>query len=272
MPDAQLQVGARRASPDGKHVALVTGGSRGIGRGISLALVQAGWRVVVNYRGNAAAADETLSAIHQMGGGGIAVQADLSSANDRTRMVDHILAEYGRIDLLVNNAGMAPRQRVDMLTVSEDSYDEVMAVNLKGPFFLTQIVANRMIELQQAGTIEAPKIINIGSLSAYASSPNRAEYCISKAGMGMMTALFADRLAEHGINVYEVRPGIIETDMTSGVKEKYDTLISGGLTPIKRWGVPDDVAKIVVALAEGALPFSTGEIINVDGGFHLRRL
>lgn len=268
MPNDETSVGTRHAVP--LRVALVTGGSRGIGRGISLALARAGWRVAVNYRGNAAAADDTLAAIWQTGSGGIAVQADLSSADDRARMVDHILAEYGRIDLLVNNAGMAPRQRVDMLQMTEDSYDEVMAVNLKGPFFLTQMVANRMIELQ--GTVEAPKIINIGSLSAYASSPNRAEYCISKAGMGMMTALFADRLAEHGINVYEVRPGIIETDMTSGVKEKYDTLISGGLTPIKRWGVPDDVAKIVVALADGTLPFSTGEIINVDGGFHLRRL
>jgi 3-oxoacyl-[acyl-carrier protein] reductase len=147
-----------------------------------------------------------------------------------------------------------------------------MDVNLKGPFFLTQRVANAMLESSATSSSVRPAIINIGSISAYTSSPNRGEYCISKAGMGMMTALFADRLAPHGINVYEVRPGIIETDMTSGVTEKYNKLIAEGLTPIRRWGHPEDVASAVVALAEGAFPFSTGEIINVDGGFHMRRL
>ncbi|MEA3345143.1 MAG: SDR family oxidoreductase [Chloroflexota bacterium] len=161
---------------------------------------------------------------------------------------------------------------MDILETSEASYDEVMAVNLKGPFFLTQRVAKEMIKLLEQGVIEQPKIVNIGSLSAYASSPDRGEYCISKAGVAMMTALYADRLAEHGINVYEVRPGIIETDMIRVVKEKYDRLIEEGLTPIRRWGQPDDIARAVVALAEGYLPFSTGEVINVDGGFHLRRL
>jgi NAD(P)-dependent dehydrogenase (short-subunit alcohol dehydrogenase family) len=158
------------------------------------------------------------------------------------------------------------------LETSEASYDEVMAVNLKGPFFLTQQVARVMLDLLKTDKIQQPKIINIGSISAYTSSPNRAEYCISKAGLSMMTALFADRLAEYGINVYEVRPGIIETDMTSGVKEKYNRLIGEGLTPIRRWGQPDDIARAVVAIAEGDFPFSTGEIINVDGGFHLHRL
>lgn len=253
-------------------VALVTGGSRGIGRGISLALADKGWSVVVNYRGNQQAADETVAAIWRTGSGAVAVQADMGEAADRARLVDKIIEEYGRIDLLVNNAGMAPRQRMDILQTTEESYDEVMGVNLKGPFFLTQLIANKMIELQSTGAITAPKIVNIGSLSAYVSSPNRGEYCISKAGMGMMTKLFADRLAEYGINVYEVRPGIIATDMTSVVKEKYDNLISNGLTPIKRWGEPEDIAKVVVAIAEGLLPFSTGEIINVDGGFHLQRL
>lgn len=271
MSSEELSVGARHAVSL-QRTALITGASRGIGRGIALALAAKGWRIAVNYRGNAAAAAETVEAIWMAGGGAVAAQADLSSAADRARMVEQVLTEYGRIDLLVNNAGMAPRQRVDMLDMSEDSYDEVMAVNLKGPFFLTQLVAKKMIELQQAGKIETPQIINIGSVSAYASSPNRAEYCISKAGMGMMTALFADRLAGYGIRVYEVRPGVIETDMTSGVKEKYDKMITEGLTPIQRWGQPEDVAKIVVAIAEDMLPFSTGEIINVDGGFHLRRL
>ncbi len=182
------------------------------------------------------------------------------------------MEKCGRLDLLVNNAGMAPRQRRDLLETTEESYDEVMAVNLKGPFFLTQRVANLMIELLQQGVIEQPKIINIGSMSAYTASVNRGEYCLSKAGLGMMTALFADRLAEYGILVYEVRPGVIATDMTSVVKERYDRLIGEGLTPVRRWGQPGDVAQAVLAIAQGYLPFSTGEVINVDGGFHLRRL
>ena len=191
---------------------------------------------------------------------------------DRERLLAETLAAFGRIDLLVNNAGIGPRQRVDLLEVAETSYDEVMAVNLEGPFFLTQAVAKAMIALLKTGTIQAPKIVNIGSISAYTASINRAEYCISKAGMAMMTALFADRLATEGINVYEIRPGIIETDLTSVAKAKYDALIADGLTPIRRWGQPEDVAAAVVAIAEGYLPFSTGEVINVDGGFHLRRL
>jgi 3-oxoacyl-[acyl-carrier protein] reductase len=253
-------------------VAIVTGGGRGIGRGIVLALAARGWAVTVNYRGNAAAAQETANLAAEAGGEALLVQADIGTVKDRDRLVGATLDRFGRIDLLVNNAGMAPRVRTDILQTGEDSYDEVMAVNLKGPFFLTQRVANAMIELGREGIVEQPTIVNIGSISAYTSSPNRGEYCISKAGMGMMTALFADRLAEYGINVYEVRPGIIETDMTSAVTEKYNKLIDDGLTPIRRWGQPEDVARAVVALAEGAFPFSTGEIINVDGGFHLRRL
>lgn len=253
-------------------VAIVTGGGRGIGRGIVLALAARGWAVTVNYRGNASAAEETARLAADAGGDALIVQADIGAATDRDRLVEATLDRFGRIDLLVNNAGMAPRVRMDILQTSEESYDEVMAVNLKGPFFLTQRVANAMIQLSEVGKVERPIIVNVGSISAYTSSPNRGEYCISKAGIGMMTALFADRLAEYGINVYEVRPGIIETDMTSAVTEKYNKLISEGLTPIRRWGHPDDVARAVVALADGAFPFSTGEIINVDGGFHLRRL
>lgn len=255
-----------------KHTAIVTGAGRGIGRGIALALAERGWGVTINYRGNVTTAAETLEMVNAAGGRGLIVQANIAEVDGRKRLVAETIAEFGRIDLLVNNAGMAPRQRLDLLETTEASYDEVMAVNLKGPFFLTQQVANQMIAMQQAGTITQPKIINIGSISAYTSSPNRGEYCISKAGMGMMTALFADRLAGEGINVYEIRPGVIETDMTGGVKEKYDHLIADGLTPIQRWGQPDDIAQAVVALAEGSFPFSTGEIINVDGGFHLRRL
>jgi NAD(P)-dependent dehydrogenase (short-subunit alcohol dehydrogenase family) len=228
--------------------------------------------VVINYRGNAEAAHETARLAEAAGGPALLVQADIALTADRERLLAETLSAFGRIDLLVNNAGVGPRQRVDLLEITEASYDEVMAVNLKGPFFLAQATARAMIALTRAGTVREPKIVNIGSISAYTASVNRAEYCISKAGVGMMTALFADRLAGEGIHVYEIRPGIIETDLTSIAKAKYDALIAGGLTPIRRWGQPQDVAAAVVALAEGFLPFSTGEVINVDGGFHLRRL
>lgn len=255
-----------------KKVALVTGAGRGIGRAIAVALAGAGWAVVVNYLSNSAAAEETVAEASRSGGDALAVQADIADADQRAHLLDRLLSAYGRLDLLVNNAGMAPRQRADILDTSEASYDEVMAVNLKGPFFLTQRVARLMIELLSAGAIHDPMIINMGSMSAYTSSPNRSEYCLSKAAMGMMTLLYADRLAEYGIKVYEVRPGIIATDMTSVVAAKYDKLIGEGLTPIRRWGQPEDVAKIVLAIAQGCLPFSTGETINVDGGLHFHRL
>jgi len=254
------------------RVALVTGAGRGIGRGIAVALAARRWAVTINYRGNAEAAQETARAVAAAGGRPLLVQADIGQAADRERLLGETLAAFGHVDLLVNNAGMAPRQRVDILETAEASYDEVMAVNLKGPFFLTQAVARVMIAQVRAGAAYPPKIINIGSISAYTASISRSEYCLSKAGLAMMTALFADRLATEGINVYEIRPGIIETDMTSAVRGKYDRLIADGLTPIRRWGRPDDVAAAVVAIAEGYLPFSTGEVINVDGWFHLRRL
>jgi len=255
-----------------ERTALVTGAGRGIGRGIALGLAERGWAVLVNYRSDTEAAAETARLVAQAGGRGAAVQADISDPADRARLVAGTLERFGRIDLLVNNAGIAPRRRADILEVGEASYDEVMAVNLKGPFFLTQRVAKVMIGLIEAGTVERPKIVNMGSLSAYTSSPSRGEYCLSKAGVAMMTALYADRLAGYGIQVYEVRPGIIATDMTRVVEKKYDDLIAQGLTPIRRWGQPDDVARAVVAIAEEYLPFSTGEVINVDGGFHLHRL
>jgi 3-oxoacyl-[acyl-carrier protein] reductase len=252
--------------------ALVTGGSRGIGRGIVLALAESGWEVTFSYRSGADAAQETLSLAGKTGLPVQAVAADSGSASDREKLVQAALRSSGRIDLLVNNAGMAPRKRADLLDISEASYDEVMNTNLKGPFFLSQRVSRLMADQAHAGSPETPKIINIGSISAYTSSTSRGEYCLSKAGMAMMTALFADRLAVDGVLVYEIRPGIIETDMTSGVKEKYDHLIAEGLLPVRRWGSAEDVARAVVAIASGILPYSTGEIINVDGGFHLRRL
>jgi NAD(P)-dependent dehydrogenase (short-subunit alcohol dehydrogenase family) len=175
----------------------------------------------------------------------------------------------------VNNAGVAPIERADILEAGEESFDRLMNINVKGPYFLTQLAARWMIEQSRAGVPPAlpkPKIITISSISAYAASVNRGEYCISKAALSMLTPLFAARLAGHGIHVYEIRPGIIATDMTGPVKEKYDKLIADGLTPIARWGTPEDVGRAVAAIAQDALPFSTGEVINVDGGFHLRRL
>lgn len=255
-----------------ERVALVTGAGRGIGRSIALALAKRAWTIVINYRSNVQAASETERLVEDAGGRAQVIQANIGISADRQRIVEQTLEKFGRIDLLVNNAGMAPLQRTDILETSEASYDEVMDVNLKGPFFLTQRVVRCMIELIKADVIDQPKIINISSISAYTSSTNRGEYCLSKAGMSMMTTLYADRLAEYGINVYEIRPGIVETDMTSAVKKKYDRLIEKGLTPIRRWGQPDDIARAVVAIAEGYLPFSTGEVMNVDGGFHLRRL
>ena len=254
------------------RTAIVTGGSRGIGRGIVLRWAERDWQVVIHYYGNRKAAESTLELAFKLGGSGIIIQGDVAQAEDRQRLITETLARYGCIDLLVNNAGVAPRKRMDILDVGEESYDRVMATNLKGPFFLAQGVAREMIQLLETGTIANPQIINISSLSAYTSSPNRGEYCLSKAGMGMMTALFADRLAAYGIGMYEIRPGIISTDMTRGVKAQYDRLFEAGLTPINRWGSPEDVAKAVVAITEGYFPYSTGEVFNVDGGFHLRRL
>jgi 3-oxoacyl-[acyl-carrier protein] reductase len=258
-----------------KPVSLVTGAGRGIGRGIALELAKLEHIVIINYAGNAAAADECLRLVRESGGDGITVRADISSATDRELLVRSAISNYGRIDLLVNNAGVAPQVRADLLEASEESFDRLIDINLKGPYFLTQLVARQMIEQVRGGTMGAfglPRIVTISSVSAYTASVNRGDYCISKAGLSMMTALFAARLAEYGINVYEVRPGIIATDMTAGVKEKYDRLIEQGAWPIRRWGEPEDVGRAVAAIARGDLPFSTGEVINVDGGFHLRTL
>lgn len=253
-------------------VALVTGGSRGIGRGICLALAREGYTVLVNYKGNVSAAEETRELIEKAGGQAEISQGDIALAEHRDLMLDFCLEQLGRLDLLVNNAGIAPPERLDLLETTEANYDAVLKTNLRGPFFLTQRAANMMIAQLHEGSILSAAIVNVSSISAYTASVNRGEYCISKAGLSMLTKLFATRLAEFGINVYEVRPGVISTDMTSGVQKKYDELIRDGLTPIARWGEPEDVGKAVAALARGDLPFSTGEVINVDGGFHLHRL
>jgi 3-oxoacyl-[acyl-carrier protein] reductase len=280
-----------------QRVALVTGGSRGIGRGICLELARRGFAVAVNYAGNEAAARETQKLIEEGNTRGadaprspMLCRGDVAVAADRERLVDQILAEWGRIDLLVNNAGITSIGRRDILEATEESWDRVLAVNLKGPYFLTQRIAREMIRTvkDEGGRMkdESDKpgssfilplssfrcVINITSLSTYSVSTNRGDYCISKAGLSMMTKLWAVRLAEFGIHVYEIRPGVIETDMTAGAKEHYDRLIAEGLSPIRRWGTPADVGRAVGALASGELAFSTGDAINVDGGFHIRRL
>lgn len=252
--------------------ALVTGSSRGIGRGIAFCLAEAGYDILVNYAGNEAAAQETATEVRNLGQKAEICQADVTNTSDGQRLVDKTLEVFGRIDMLVNNAGIAPRVRADILEASPDSYQEVMDTNLKGPYFLTQYAANHMIELKKAGAIQTPRIVVITSISAYTSSTARGEYCVSKAGLSMMTRLFADRLAEHDIPVNEIQPGIIQTDMTGPVKEKYDALIADGLTPIRRWGQPDDIGKAVAAIGLGYLDFTTGAAIPVDGGFHLKRL
>ncbi|MFN0021837.1 MAG: 3-ketoacyl-ACP reductase [Pirellulaceae bacterium] len=253
-------------------VALVTGASRGIGDGIALRLAQEGYDVVVNYVRSHDKAEEVVAKIAGVGGKGVAIQADVGIQADRQRLVKETLAGFGRLDVLVNNAGITSPGRRDILEATEEGWDEVFATNLKGPFFLAQAAANEMLRLIEAQTIQRGTIVNISSISALAVSANRADYCIAKSAMQMMTWLFADRLAQHNINVFEVCPGIIASDMTEPVKQKYDDLIAGGLTPIRRWGQPEDVAATVAALVRGDIPFCTGERIHVDGGFHIRRL
>lgn len=255
-----------------KKVAIITGSGRGIGRGIATLLAEAHWTVVINDIGNPEPPKETLELVRAAGGEGLIVMGDITSASDRARLVDETLDHFGQIDLLVNNAGIGPRVRMDMLEMGIESMHEVMEVNTIGPFFLTQLVSKTMIQLIADGKVEHPKIVNISSNSAYTSSTSRAEYCLSKAAVSMTTLLFADRLAEYGINVYEIRPGIIKTPLTEVVREKYDKLIAAGVTPIKRWGLPEDIAKAIVAIAEDYFPFSTGQVFDVDGGFHMHRL
>jgi 3-oxoacyl-[acyl-carrier protein] reductase len=269
----QTQPGPKSGAP----VALVTGGSRGIGRGIGVELARAGLDLVLGYstrRQEAEeAADAALNAATHDGARVEIFGADISDRGPRQALLAFTKDRFGRLDVLVNNAGIAPEVRVDLLQASEESFERLVRVNLKAPYFLSQTAANWMIEQRNArGPGYAPRIINITSISAYAASPERGDYCVSKAGLSMTTKLFAARLAEYGIPVFEVRPGIITTDMTSGVTEKYDALIENGLLPMPRWGTPEDVGRAVAALATGQLPYSTGDVINIDGGFHLRRL
>lgn len=245
---------------------IVSGCAKGIGEAVAKKLLKEGYAVTGMSRTD----KETVT--KKFGSDNFFyVQGDLSSADDRKALVEGAITVFGRIDGLVNVAGVAPKFRADLLEMSEESYDYVMDINTKGTLFLTQAVANEMIKNQAENGVRG-YICNISSLSAYATSVNRGEYCISKAGVTMITKLFADRLSEYGIFVNEVRPGIIATDMTDKVKDKYDKLIENGLLPIKRWGRPEDIAAAVYALCSGALPYVTGQSLEVDGGFHMRRL
>lgn len=248
-----------------KHI-IVSGCARGIGEAVVRQFLKNGYFVTGMSRTDAKTVMNKFNSDHFT-----YVQGDLANAKDRETLVSHALSTFGQIDGLVNVAGVAPKVRADLLEMTEESYDFVMEINTKGTLFLTQAVAREMRSNPAENGMRG-HICNISSLSAYASSPNRGEYCISKAGVSMITKLFADRLAEYGIAVNEIRPGIIATDMTEGVKEKYDTLIENGLLPIKRWGTPDDIATAVYSLFSGGLPYMTGQALDIDGGFHLKRL
>jgi len=258
-------------------VVLVTGSSRGLGRGIAGCLAAAGYSVAINYAGNAAAADETLalceSACQTDEQQFLTVQADVTIAADRDRMLGEVLAHFGRIDCLVNNAGVAPKTRADIVEASEESFDRVVTTNLKGPYFLTQAVARHWLENDQEPLLSCGFcIIFVTSVSANTASTARGEYCISKAGLSMAAQLWAARLAADGIPVYELRPGIMISDMTAGVKDKYDEPIAqGGLVPQRRWGTAEDVGLAVTSLVDGDFPFSTGTIIDIDGGMRIRQ-
>ncbi|MCE0524075.1 MAG: 3-ketoacyl-ACP reductase [Methylacidiphilales bacterium] len=258
-------------------VALVTGSSRGLGRGVAETLARAGFSVAIHFANNKEAAETAARACQKLAPSPkqkfALVGGNIGLAADRRRLFDETLAAYGQLDALVNNAGIAPRIRADITEATEEIFDEVIGINLKGPYFLSQLAARHW--LANPGKCRLPggyKLLFVTSISANTASVNRGEYCISKAALGMAAQLWAVRLADAGVQVLELRPGIMATDMTSGVKKKYDKLIADGLVPQKRWGTPRDVGLAVKAILEGLFPFSTGDVINIDGGFHLRRL
>jgi NAD(P)-dependent dehydrogenase (short-subunit alcohol dehydrogenase family) len=255
-----------------KYVALITGGSRGIGLGIAHALVKEGYRVAINGVRPIQQVVETLNDLKSDGGEVVYCQGDIANPDERKKIVEEIKNQWGDLHILVNNAGIAPKERKDILEADEKSYDRLMNVNLKGPYFLTQQVANWMIKQKIKNPKNPFTIINISSVSATTASVNRGDYCISKAGISMATKLWAARLGEFDIPVYEVQPGVIRTDMTAGVIEKYDKLIAEGLTIQKRWGNPEDLGKTVVALASGMIPYATGQVIKTDGGMTIQTL
>lgn len=255
----------------GRRVALVTGGSRGIGLGVAKALAAEGIALAINGVRDEAEVS-SLADLRKLGVEVLYCQGDIGQTADRARIVGQIKAHYGQLNYLVNNAGVAPKVRADILEATEESFERLIKINLQGPYFLTQAVANWMIAQKQADPAWTGCIVNVSSISAAVASPSRGEYCISKAGVAMASLLWAVRLGEFGIPVYEVRPGVIKTDMTEVVSEKYDKLIADGLCVEKRWGYPEDIGKVVACMARGDLPYATGQIVTVDGGLMLHRL
>lgn len=259
-----------------KKVAIVTGGTRGIGFGVAVALGKSGFNLAVCGLRDEAAAKESVeklrAAVKEAGAEVLYVRADIGSKSDRENLIAAVEKHYGALHVLVNNAGVAPDVRADVLEAGEESFERLMRINLQGPYFLTQAAANSMIRQKKADASFEGAVVTVTSVSAEVASVNRGDYCVSKAGLAMAVKLFAARLGEFGIPVYEVRPGIIATDMTAGVTGKYDTLIANGLLVDPRWGTPDDVGRAVAALARGDVPYSTGTVIHVDGGLTLQRL
>lgn len=255
-----------------RKTALITGGSRGIGLGIAIELAKAGFNLAINGVREQKAVQPALDGLKMFGARVIYVQGSVSDKTDRQRIFDTVISEFEALNVLVNNAGIAPRERKDILEATEDSFDEVITTNLKGPYFLTQLFANHMVQQKIENTEFSGCIINVSSVSASVASVNRGEYCISKAGIAMATKLWAARLGEFGIPVFEIQPGVIKTDMTAGVTEKYDRLFEQGISIQKRWGTPEDVGKVAAAMATGMLPYSTGQVVFVDGGMNIQRL
>jgi len=253
-------------------IAFITGGTRGIGFGIAMALGKAGFDLALNGMRNEDEVADALEVVRKLGVNVAYFQGNIAVREDRQAMFDKILSHFGAVNVLVNNAGIAPRERADILHAKEEIWDEVMEINLKGPYFLTQLFASYFVEMKVKNPLFDATIINVSSISAFVASVNRGEYCISKAGIAMATKLWATRLGEYDIPVYEIQPGIIKTDMTSGVVEKYDKLFQEGISLQRRWGLPDDVGKVAAMLAQGHLPYATGQVIKVDGGLNIQRL
>ncbi|MGD9022127.1 MAG: 3-ketoacyl-ACP reductase [Lysobacterales bacterium] len=257
-------------------VVLVTGASRGLGRGIAVELAKSGYSVAINYAGNAEAADEAARLCKAAASNPeqrfLPFRADISKADERAAMLDAVTAEFGQIDALVNNAGVAPKVREDIVEASEESFDRLVSINLKGPYFLTQAVVKRWLEGGESRLEDGFKIVFVTSISARTASPSRGDYCMTKAGLSMAAQLWANRLSADGIGVYELRPGIMRTDMTASVEAHYDQRIKDGLVPQRRWGTARDVGLAVAALVDGKFPYSTGTVIDIDGGFQMRTL
>lgn len=259
-------------APRGRRVALITGGTRGLGLGVARALTREGWDLALC---GLRSPDEVRAVTEELGGHGTEVAywaADVANADDRCRLLEQIVKRFGQLNALVNNAGRAPRVRADLLDATESSFEDILRTNLQGPYFLTQAVANRLVEQRKVDPRSAAVVVFVTSVSADMASPNRGEYCVSKAGLSMAARLFALRLAGDGIPVYEVRPGIMATDMTAPVQATYGERIAQGLVPERRWGTPEDVGSVVAALLRGDLPYATGSVLHVDGGMSLPRL